>query len=167
MQSFEHRTTLPAPTADVIAAITTREYLLFRYEDPELHHLHIEISQNDEEGFACTVSRSGSTDKLPGFVRKVAGEHLTLIQDQSWNGRQAPVDGHLHIHLEGLPGHVHVDLKLDDVGNGQSEMQAHGQVVAKIPLLGGRIEKMLVGRAEEAFAKSAEAISEYLQSDRG
>lgn len=163
MQSFRHSCTLPAPASQVIAAITTHEYLMYRYEEPDLHHLHIEISQNNEEGFACTVSRSGSTHRLPAFARKLTGDAITMIQDQAWTGRESPVQGHLHIHLEGLPGHVHVDLVLRDEGENQSVLEAKGQVVAKIPLLGGRIEKMLVGHAEEAFSKSAEAIRRYVE----
>ncbi len=164
MQNFHNRCTLPASTSQVIAAITTEEYLLYRYEDPDLHHLHIEISQNDAQGFACCVTRSGSTHKLPGFVRSVLGDAITMVQSQTWQGRESPVHGTLRIHLEGLPGQVEFELKLSDVDERTSVLEAEGQVEVRIPLLGGRLEKLLLSKASEAFEKSMEAIRAYVES---
>lgn len=162
MQQFQHRSELPADASAVLAAVTTEEYLLYRYEDPELHHLHIEINKNDEQGFACVVSRRGSTNKLPGFARRVVGDAVTMVQEQSWHGHVPPVKGELRIHLEGLPGKITVDLTLRDIAPGRSALEATGHVEVGIPLIGGRLEKMLVGKAEEAFEKSAIAIREYV-----
>lgn len=162
MQTFSQSSQLPGSAAEILAAISTEAYLLHRYRDAELHHLHIEVSQDDETRFASSVRRTGSTSRLPGFAQKLVGDRLTLVQEQFWDRRAEPYQGGLDLHVEGMPGHVRTRLTLRDNGDGTSTLQARGEIQAGIPLLGGRIEKMLSSHAQEAFEKSVEAIRGYL-----
>ncbi len=163
MQAFNHDCVLPATAAKVLAAIASEDYLRFRYADEDGHELHIQVEQDDAQAFVCVLTRSGSSEKLPGFARKLVGERLTMIQHQRWDRDTTPYRGHLRVQLEGLPGHVHTELRLSDNADGTATLAAHGELEARIPLLGRQIEKMLIGRAQETFRKSTQAIREYVQ----
>jgi hypothetical protein len=164
MQRFEQSCVLPADAATVIAAISTEAYLRYRYADVSLHEFRIEISQDDASGFACVVTRRGSTAKLPGMVRKLAGDSLTMTQSQDWDRKTHPYQGRLNMALEGIPGHINTRMSLVDNGDGSSTLQVRGEMEARIPLFGGQIEKMLLSRVEEAFDNSAQAIRAYIET---
>ncbi|MGJ8668014.1 MAG: DUF2505 domain-containing protein [Oceanococcus sp.] len=162
MQRFERSSLIPAPADTVVAAISTEDYLVYRYDEAGIQSFDLEIRQDNETRFESHVRRKTSTNKLPSFARKITGDTVTLIQHQFWNRQAQPYTGELRMELEGLPGHILTRLTLSDNGDGSSTLSGIGEVEARIPLLGGRIEKMMVGKVSEGFERSAVAIREYL-----
>ena len=162
MQRFERDSLIPAPAHIVVAAISTEDYLVYRYDEAGIRSFELDIREDNELRFESHVRRQASTDKLPGFARKLTGDTVTLIQHQFWDRQTQPYAGELRMELEGLPGHIVTRLTLSDNGDGSSTLFGQGEVEARIPLLGGRIEKMMVGKVGEGFERSAEAIREYL-----
>lgn len=162
MQRFERDSSIPASADEVIAAISTEEYLVYRYDEAGIESFELDIREDSDERFESHVRRKASTHKLPSFARKIAGDSVTLLQNQFWNRDQRPYTGELRLELEGLPGHILTRLQLVDNGDGSSTLRGQGEVEARIPLLGGRIEKMMVGKVSEGFERSAQAIREYL-----
>lgn len=162
MQSFKRSSALPASAQDVIAAISSEDYLVYRYDEAGIQSFELDIIEDSAERFESLVRRKASTDRLPGFARKITGDSVTLVQKQFWNRNQTPFLGELMMELEGLPGHILTRLELHDDGDGASTLHGHGEVVARIPLLGSRIEKLLVTRVGDGFERSAQAIREYL-----
>ena len=162
MQRFERESRLPASASEVIAAISCEDYLIYRYQESGIQSFELDIREDSPQRFESHVIRKASTEKLPGFARKITGDTVTLIQHQFWNRQAMPYTGELHMQLEGLPGHILTRLSLRDSNDG-SVLYGQGEVEAGIPLLGGRIEKLIVGKVAEGFERSAQAIREYLE----
>ena len=163
MQRFERESRLPAPASEVIAAISCEEYLIYRYNESGIQSFELDIREDSPQRFESHVTRKAGTEKLPGFARKITGETVTLIQHQFWNRLEQPYTGELRMQLEGLPGHILTRLSLSDHADGGSTLYGDGEVEAGIPLLGKRIEKLIVGKVAEGFERSAQAIREYLE----
>lgn len=162
MQAFERSSRIAAPADDIIAAISTAEYLIQRYDEAGIESFDLEIREDSAQRFESFVKRKVSTYKLPSFARKITGDTVTLLQTQFWKRNLQPYTGEMNLELEGLPGHILTRLELEDNGDGSSTLYGHGEVVARIPLLGGRIEKLIVGKVAEGFERSAQAIRDYL-----
>ena len=167
MQQFESDCELPQSAAEVLAAIATEQYLRYRYDEDGIENFVLEIRSDTRQRFESFVSRSLKTDRLPAVARKIAGDSMTLLQNQHWDRSTTPYRGELRMQLEGLPGHIVTRLQLIDNGDGTSTLRGQGEVLAKIPLLGKQIEKMMIGKVGEGFERSADAIREYLQRDLG
>lgn len=162
MQHFERSSRIDSTADDVIAAISTAEYLIQRYDEAGIESFELEIREDSAQRFESFVRRKASTNKLPSFARKITGDSVTLLQTQYWKRGQQPYTGEMKLELDGLPGHIVTRLTLSDNGDGSSTLHGSGDVVARIPLLGGRIEKMMVGKVAEGFERSAQAIRDYL-----
>ena len=165
MQRFQRDSLIPASAETVVSAISSEEYLTYRYDEAGIQSFELDIVEDSIVRFESRVRRLASTEKLPGFARKLTGDTVTLLQHQFWNRQEQPFTGELKLELEGLPGHVLTRLTLVDNGDGSSTLHGHGEVEARIPLLGGRIEKMMIGKVGEGFERSAQAIREYLAQD--
>lgn len=165
MKRFTHSTELPAAAADVVATVSTEAYLRYRYEDASLDEFRLDVLQDDADAFECRVTRSGRPARLPAFAAKMLGERATLVQTTRWERAGEPYRGEVALWLEGLPGRISGTLTLSDSGPDRSRLAADGRIEVDIPLLGRRIEALLVERAEEGFAASAEAIARYIREE--
>ncbi len=163
MQRFERISTLPAPADEVIAAIASEDYLHFRYDEDGVEHYEISICEDSPSRFESRVVRHAGTERIPAFARKFTGDRVIIIQSQFWNRSSTPYQGELQLELQGLPGHILTRLTLRDNGDGSSLLQGHGEVEARIPLVGKQIEKMLIERIGDGFEHSAQKIRDYLQ----
>ncbi len=162
MQRFERSSLLPAPADAVISAISSEDYLHYRYDEAGVEHYEIEIRENSPTRFESRVVRHAGTDRIPSFARKFTGDRVIIVQSQFWDRSREPYSGELHLELHGLPGHILTRLKLVDNGDGTSTLQGRGEVEARIPLVGKRIEKMLIDKVGDGFDHSAEKIRDYL-----
>lgn len=162
MQRFERNSTLPAPADAVIAAIASETYLHYRYDEAGVEHYEIEIREDSPTRFESRVVRHAGTDRVPSFARKFTGDRVTIVQTQFWDRSATPYTGELQLELQGLPGHILTRLSLRDNGDGTSTLQGHGEVEARIPLVGKRIEKMLLDKVGDGFEHSAQKIRDYL-----
>lgn len=166
MQSFNHAQILSASAAEVIGHITAEDYLLFRYRDPRQLDFSLDVLSDDDDRHAVRVVRVYSTDEVPRMARKLLGRQLELVQTQSWDRRGPEYSGTMKLEVSGVPGHIEGDLLLADHDDARSQMRAVGGVDVRVPLLGRQIEKLLVDRAEEGFAKSMESIEKWLEKKR-
>ena len=166
MQSFRHAQILPAPAATVLEHITSEDYLLFRYKEPTQLGFEMQILTDTPEEHAVRIVRVYGTDKVPRMARKMLGDQLELIQTQRWNRQGPQYQGELRLEVAGVPGHIEGTMGLADHTEVSSQMQAEGGVEVRVPLLGRQIEKLLVERAEEGFAKSMQSIQDWLERKR-
>lgn len=166
MKRFAQEWTLPHAADEVLAHIATEEYLRYRYEHPNALHVSLTVEQNDSQAFSCILHREFAADRVPGFVRKLIGERFTLIQTHRWLRDVAPYQGHARIAIDGMPGGITSDLRVHPHGDDAARFVVNGEIDSKLPLIGGRIEAMLLSRVEENFAESMEAIQNFIRERR-
>ncbi len=106
----------------------------------------VEVLPDDEGGVTITTTRSLPTDQLPDFLRGLTGGTLTVVQTETWDppdgdgGRE----GTIEVEISGAPVRMIGTLSLVPDGAGadvQTVETIDGDLKAKVPLIGGRIER--------------------------
>ncbi|WP_435744782.1 DUF2505 domain-containing protein [Nocardioides sp. SYSU DS0663] len=90
-------------------------------------------------GFTLTVDQVQRTDDLPSFARTFAGETTRAVQHEAWAD---PTGGTVRIEAPGKPATVSGTVTLRAEGSGTREI-VELDVTVKVPLLGGKLEKLM------------------------
>ena len=112
------------------------------------------------------VRRVMPTDRFPDFARKMTGERLTLVETTTWAASPS-ADGsrtaEVSMHVEGAPVTSSTSTVVRPSGDGATE-EVTGQVTAKVPLVGGRIEKAVLPALDAALEAQVDAYREWTGS---
>jgi hypothetical protein len=131
----------------------------------------VEVEPDDEGGVTITTSRSMPTDQLPDFLRGLAGGTLTVVQVETWDppdgdgGRE----GTIEVEISGAPVSMHGTLSLapDGTGDGARTVETiDGELKAKVPLIGGRIEKAAEPAVRAAVRAERHTGTAWLAGER-
>ena len=92
------------------------------------------------------------TDKLPDFVKSFVGKELHLTETSDWGPAAADGSrkGRLTVTVGGAPITLDATLSLAPSGQGSREL-VEGDLTAKVPLLGGKIEQAAAPAIEAAI----------------
>lgn len=78
---------------------------------------------------------------LPGFAKKILGETSSVVQEESWD--RSSKKGTINVQVQNLPGTLSSVNTLAESG-GTTTKTFNWDVTVKIPLIGGKIEKLVV-----------------------
>lgn len=90
-------------------------------------------------GFTLVVDQEQRTDDLPSFARTFAGETTRAVQREAWADSTG---GTVRIEAPGKPTTVTGTVTLRAEGSGTREV-VELDVKVKVPLLGGKLEKLM------------------------
>ena len=112
-------------------------------------------------------SRDLPTDNFPDFVKSFVGATLAVTETQDWgpadpNGAR---QGRLTVDLDGVPMDLAGTLSLAPAGRGSVE-SVDGDLKARIPLLGGKIERAAAPAIESAMRAEQETGQAWLHTAR-
>lgn len=93
------------------------------------------------EGMSVRLDQYRPTDDVPSFARKLVGSELNILQEEEWS---SPTSGRLSVTIPGKPGSMTGTITLAEVDGGVTET-VDAEVVAKIPLIGGKLEDFISG----------------------
>jgi hypothetical protein len=82
-----------------------------------------------------------SSVPLPGFAKKVLGETSAVVQEESWD--RAKKTGELSVMVKTLPGTLRCTTSLSEA-SGTTTKTFNWDVSVRIPLIGGKIEQLVV-----------------------
>jgi hypothetical protein len=131
----------------------------------------VEVEPDDDGGVTITTSRSMPTDQLPDFLRGLTGGTLTVVQVETWDppdgdgGRE----GTIEVEISGAPVSMHGTLRLapDGTGDGARTVETiDGELKAKVPLIGGRIEKAAEPAVRAAVRAERRTGTAWLAGER-
>ena len=110
-------------------------------------------------------SRDLPTDNFPDFVKSFVGATLAVTETQDWgpadpNGAR---QGRLTVDLDGVSMDLAGTLSLAPAGRGSVE-SVDGDLKARIPLLGGKIERAAAPAIESAMRAERETGQAWLQT---
>ncbi len=110
------------------------------------------------EGMTVLMDQVQITAGVPGFARKIVGEETAIRTEEVWS---SPTSAALHIVIPGKPGDMRGDIVLVESGDGVVE-RVRLDVVVSIPLVGGKIEGLLVDLMDKALSKENQAGRAWL-----
>ena len=116
------------------------------------------------QGHTSTVQRLMSSGDVPELVKKVVGDKVDVLETIAWGPKQADGSrkGDLTVHMKGQPISMKGFTYIKPNGTG-STVGVDAELKAKIPVIGGKIEKMgspeiiKAIKAEEATAHEWDA----------
>ena len=131
----------PAEPAAVFAMLTDKTF-----QDRKLGRtgaLSWDVQIREEAGGAVVTSRRAlPTDQIPDAFRSLVGAQITITQTETWGpaGPDGARTGTLVVEVAGAPIRMNATLSLSPSGVGTVE-RVDGELKARIPLLGGKIER--------------------------
>jgi hypothetical protein len=127
---------------------------------------------NDVISWTPTVGTDGDTTRVvideeqrtagvPSFARKIVGESTRVVITQVWRGQDASYE----IETPGKPTHVQGTATVSANGSG-SVLVYDLDVKASVPLIGGKLERLVVDLTKEGFDKEQTVGASWLAGER-
>jgi uncharacterized protein YndB with AHSA1/START domain len=113
-------------------------------------------------GFTLTIDQEQRTDDLPTFARAFAGDSTRAIQHEVW---EDSTSGTLRIEAPGKPSEIKGTITLRPEGSGSREI-IELDLKIKVPLIGGRLEKLLAQKVTDGVESDHAVGVAWLAGDR-
>jgi hypothetical protein len=114
-------------------------------------------------GATITTERILPADGLPDFARSMVGQTLKVLETQTWGAPEADGSrsGRVEMSVVGVPVALNGTVALAPGGAGTVE-KLDAELKAKVPLIGGKIEKAAAAPIEEAIDIEATTVKVWL-----
>lgn len=135
----------PADVEQVLAMLADEEFL--RHKAEALGHRDFAVLDISETGGTTTITTKRTVPvALPDFARKFLSPTNETTQTDVWNAPAADGsrDGVWNIAVAGAPVRMSGTVRLGPAGSTGCTNTIRGQLKVAVPLVGGRLEKMLV-----------------------
>src|SRR3546814_106669 len=99
---------------------------------------------------------------LPDFAKKFVPAEMSITQRDSWDLKKRT--GQLEVEVRGVPIKIAATMRLADEGKGSANTLSWN-VSCGIPLIGGKLEKLLISdiqaKADADLAASRKILADY------
>jgi hypothetical protein len=158
---FRETLDLAHPIDRVKRAYGRREFFLERYR--QLGFSDLELVRDGGDGEAAYEIAFTATQKtdlpLPAFAKKLLGETQHVKQEERWD--LARGKGRIQTSPRGAPVSVRAEVRMTEVAGG-TRLEMDWEIEAKIPLLGGKIEKLAADEVRARMPKDAALSNELV-----
>ncbi len=113
-------------------------------------------------GFSLSIDQQQRTDDLPGFARTFAGDSTRAIQREEWADTTGAT---LKIEAPGKPSEISGTITLRPEGSQTVEI-VELEVKVKVPLIGGKLEKLLAEKIRGGMDTEHSVGTAWLGGDR-
>jgi len=115
-----------------------------------------------DTGFTLVIDQVQLTDDLPSFARTFAGSTTRAIQREEWADTTGAT---LQIETPGKPAEMKGTIALIPDGPGTREV-VELEVRVKMPLIGGKLEKLMAAKVEAGLVAEHGAGTAWLAGER-
>lgn len=123
------------------------------------HDVRIERSG---DGFTLVNDEMQRTEGLPAIAKKFTGDTTHVIHRETWT---VPTAGEMTIETPGKPGHVSGTVTLEPRGDATAQVVRLDATI-RIPLIGGKLEALLVHTIERYYDIEHEVGVAWLEGER-
>ncbi|MGZ4427635.1 MAG: DUF2505 domain-containing protein [Nocardioidaceae bacterium] len=158
---IRHEITYDAGVDDVFAMLTDPAFRQASCDAMGVLSADITV---ERDGAAATVviDQVQPTAGVPAFARKITGDSTRAVQTEHWSDG---VRATLTVTTPGKPAEITGTLTL--VGDGATTVEAfEGEVKAKVPLIGGKLESLLADLFRAGMDKEHGAGVAWLAGER-
>ena len=118
--------------------------------EPDGGHMSVVIDQKRPSG------------GIPSFARKIVGDEIQLVQSEHWSDS---ANAALKVVIPGKPGQLNGTITVTGNESGAVET-IDGDLVVSIPLLSGKLERLIAGLLDEALRVEEKVAQAWLAGDR-
>ena len=159
---YEERQSFDQPREKVLRMFSDRLYFERKYAASggwDIKVLEHELSAKRFR-IKCSYSRKPDAD-VPGFARKFIGDSVQLTQEDVWDLQTA--SGRLSIEIRNAPIRMSAEMRVVEEKGGCANV-LQWTLNCPVPLLGGKLEQMLMDEMRNKAAADLE-ISRKLLAD--
>jgi Protein of unknown function (DUF2505) len=156
---IEHLTTFRRPAADVFAAFVDETYLRDRLAVLGGKDAALEAFDKRDGTTSYQLRQGVPAEHLPSVARGLLGGDLVITRAEAWT--EAGYTGTAEVTMHGVPGRLDGTITLADDGGG-TKLTLMGQVKVSIPLMGGKIEAVIVEQVAALLDKETEFTDAWL-----
>lgn len=160
---FSNTDRYPVPPDQIMAMLQDPEYSPAKYS--ALGDISYEVTTHEvADGGVSTVVEREVPSSMPDLAKKILGQTNHMVQKENW---RAAADGYaadMTIESPGKPLAITGDMTVVPVGDGESDWTVNFEVKASIPLVGGKIEKMVEKETMDTLPKEFAFNKEWLAS---
>ena len=136
MRRISHDLTYPGATAGQVTSMLMTPAFREAVCDAQRDVLRRTVAI---EGNQVSVDQTQSSDRVPGFAKKLVGDEIRILQEESWG---SPTRGDITVTIPGKPGQISGTASVDENGSGVVERVVL-EITVGIPLVGGKIESLV------------------------
>jgi len=159
--SLEHRSSFPAPVTTVYPTLVDEAFLRARLEEIGGKGAALLSYDHTGETVAYRLRQGVDAARLPGAVRSILGGDLVVERSERWrpDGQRFASDS--EVVINGVPGSIRGQSRLGDHGGG-SVLVVRAEVRVSIPLVGGKLEKVVAEQVTKLLAAESEFAEKWL-----
>jgi uncharacterized protein YndB with AHSA1/START domain len=158
---LRHELTYDAPVAEVFAMLSDPAFRDKLALATEAVSSNASVSV-DGETTTVLIDQVQPVRGIPAFAKKIAGDSTRAIQRETWTGGTSAT---LDIETPGKPTAISGTVSLADRGG--RTMQVYDlDVLASVPLIGGRLEKLVGELTAAGFEKEQAVGTAWLKGER-
>jgi hypothetical protein len=154
---FEHRTSFPAPVDTVYSTLVDEAFLTARLRDIGGKDAALLGHETSEDGVTFRLRQGVDAKHLPGAVRSLLSGDLVVEREERWRGHESAS----RATISGVPAEIKSRGRLAPRGDG-AELVISAEVKVSIPLVGGKIEKVVAEQVTKLLAAEAEYTEKWL-----
>ncbi|WP_193105314.1 DUF2505 domain-containing protein [Brachybacterium sp. FME24] len=154
---------LPLSARAAAAMYADQEYTAIRKETLSADRAESTVEGDPVGAFTVRTELAMPTDRVPDIVRPFVGSSVTIREEQAWSA-PAPDGsrtGTMKLEVAGTPAGMTGTLRLTPAGEMTSSVQISGDLVAKVPLLGSRLEKAAVPYVSKVLRAEEKSAATY------
>lgn len=145
----------PVSCEHLFARFSDPGFIMRKYAAQGATGIALVSAEQDADGFCIVVSREVPVDvDVPAFARSLVPATITLVQTDRWH--VATGQGSLDIEFKGMPVRLHCDMRIVDTPAGAHQVLDF-DIKVSVPLLGGKLEKLLADDLQLKFGRDTEA----------
>lgn len=146
-----------------------REAVLERFCDPDFYQQHqarmgtsgFELLEHDDDGQRCRIRFSYQVaSDVPAFAKKVLGDSSQVVQEEIWD--RSTGEGQVSVDVATLPGSLRCVARLEARGEEACAKVYDWEIKVKIPLIGGKIEKVVADDIQSKSGPDEAAVNALL-----
>jgi hypothetical protein len=152
-----HTMMYDAPLADVGAMLDDPAYRAEVIEAQGGIRGTFEMETSGEVTTAVVDQIQPAAD-LPSYARKLVGDEINIVQREEWTSEAY---AELHVTIPGKPGQMVGSITLDEAGGTTTET-VEVEITVNIPLVGGKVEKLIADMLRKALKAEEQVARDYL-----
>lgn len=154
---FEHRATFSAPVDTVYSVLVDKAFLTARLRDIGGKGAALLDHSTSANTAAYKLRQGVPADKLPSAVKSLVGGDLVVEREERWQGHESAG----RATITGVPAQITSRSRLTARGDA-AELVVSAEVKVGIPLIGGKIEKVVAEQVTKLLAAEAEYAEKWL-----
>ncbi|HEV7648265.1 MAG TPA: DUF2505 domain-containing protein [Actinophytocola sp.] len=159
--SLEHRSTFAA-TADVVfQTLVDEAFLTQRLRDIGGKNAALLDHSRDGDRVTFRMRQGVDASRLPGAVRSMLNGDLVVEREERWQPDGGAYAGRSRVSITGVPGDIEGRSRVAAAGSGTA-LVITAQVRVGIPLIGGKIEKVVAEQVGKLLATEGEYADKWL-----